>query len=220
MGWTKYFSNSGSSLSALFHSLVNCFLRGWICRFKFEKFHLTVKFSLITHFFTGETIPPEEGRLKIEEIAEFYFWGNSWSQQKCGNMAYINFWAILFTLFLFWRADFNKNILYRVVSKKPLKEKTLGWVAGSSTGLEEPMEKRPMSFMGHVKAVSALPCTNMAEERFSHERRWKLKSFQNWTEQMYLIKDNKFSMASTRVEAWEKHPLEEEHWKHCEVCIQ
>lgn len=37
---------------------------------------------------------------------------------------------------------------------------------------------------------------------------------------MFLSKDNKFSMASTRVEVWEKHPLEEKHWKQSEVYIQ
>lgn len=37
---------------------------------------------------------------------------------------------------------------------------------------------------------------------------------------MFLIKDNNFSMASTRAEAWEKHSLEEKHWKHFGVCIE
>ena len=50
-----------------------------------------VKFSLGKFFSTGETVAPEEGGSKLEEIAGLHFGGNGWSQQKCGNMAYINF---------------------------------------------------------------------------------------------------------------------------------
>lgn len=71
-----------------------------------------------------------------------------------------------------------------MVSKNPLKEKTLAWKAGYSTGLEGPMERRLMFLTGSYEGCHSFALLNTAEasvirlkERFPMEEDENLKVF-------------------------------------------
>lgn len=179
------FSNLGSSLSVLFHSLVNDFLRDWIWRIEFGQISPVGEIQPNDGFFHRGNSCPRGRRVKARGSCRTPLLRKWLVSAKCGNMAYINFWAVLFTLFLFWRAALKKRYFAKWFQKAP-KGKMLGWVAGPSTGLEGPMERRPRFLTGPTWRLEQLcfahsPSTwlkqvslIMAERGVAHGRRRKL----------------------------------------------